>query len=72
MDLLGGVEGKVTRKGEIREEQRETEIELSEIKPTIGKLKEKKAIGEDGIPNEAWIYGGDEIERRIWKICGRI
>lgn len=27
-----------------------------EIRQIINKMKKKKAAGEDGIPNEAWIY----------------
>lgn len=41
----------------------EEEIEKikGEVKEIIDKMKKRKAAGEDKIPNEAWIYGGEEI-----------
>ncbi|XP_029155674.1 uncharacterized protein LOC114928591 [Nylanderia fulva] len=59
-----------------KEEKQEVEQELEEeeILRAIRKMKLKKATGIDGIPMEAWIYGGKVIEkglvtllRRIWK-----
>ncbi|EZA56065.1 hypothetical protein X777_03892 [Ooceraea biroi] len=64
MRLLGGVEGRVVRgerRGE-REKEEEKEISRTEIREIIGKLKDGKAVGGDGIPNEVWKYGGEEIE----------
>jgi len=29
-------------------------------------------MGGDAIPNEAWKYGGDDVEKWVWEICGRI
>lgn len=33
----------------------------NEIVDVIRKLKMKKAVGLDGIPNEAWIHANDEL-----------
>lgn len=44
------------------EEYGKTEIELKEVAVARENMKKKKASGEDGIPNEAWIYGGLELE----------
>ncbi|XP_071648497.1 uncharacterized protein [Temnothorax longispinosus] len=38
----------------------------------IKKLKTGKAIGNDGIPNEAWKFGGEEMVKWIWEICKRV
>lgn len=29
-------------------------------------------MGRDGVPGEAWKYGGEEVERWIWKVCRRV
>lgn len=29
-------------------------------------------MGVDGVPNEVWKYGGEEMEVWVWKVCGRI
>lgn len=66
------MENRVIRgKGE-KKRRGEEEIELEEIRNVIRKLKTGKAIGRDGIPNEAWKFGGEEIEKWIWKICNRV
>lgn len=36
------------------------------------KVKDKKAMGRDGIPNEVWKYGGEEVREWGWKICNRV
>jgi len=64
MRLLGGIEGKVVRGGmEREEEQEEKELEWEEVTKVIERLKDKKAIGMDGIPSEMWKYGGEEMRR---------
>ncbi|KAL6416515.1 hypothetical protein ACFW04_013401 [Cataglyphis niger] len=66
--LGGGVEGKVVigqRKG-FRIDEEESR---SEIRALIGRLKDNKAVGADGIPAEVWKYGGENVEE--WKICNR-
>lgn len=53
--------------------EEENKIETEEIRKIIRRMKRRKAPGEDGIPNEAWIYGEDDIEdfegvlTKIWK-----
>lgn len=47
--------------------ENENEIDLQEIRNAIVRMKKKKAAGGDKIPNEAWIYGEDEIIRDIYK-----
>ncbi|XP_011883686.1 PREDICTED: RNA-directed DNA polymerase from mobile element jockey-like, partial [Vollenhovia emeryi] len=71
--LLGGVENKVIW-GEKRGERKgeEKEIEREEIRRAISKVKDGKAAGEDGIPNEVWKYGGVELERWIGEVCNKI
>ncbi|KAL6416610.1 hypothetical protein ACFW04_013312 [Cataglyphis niger] len=72
-NLLGGgeVEGKVVigqRKG-FRIDEEESR---SEIRAVIGRLKDNKVVGADGIPAEVWKYGGENVEEWIWRICNRI
>jgi len=69
MGLLGGVEGKVVLEGgsgkgegKNREVDEEEGISRREIKESVSRLKEGKAMGLDGIPGETWRYGGEEEE----------
>lgn len=60
MRLRGGVECRVV-KGERRGEGAgvfEEKIGREEIRRAIGKIKDGKAWGIDGIPGEVWKYGG--------------
>jgi len=76
MRLLGGKEGRVVRGtgGSERrgEEEDEKELNREEIKRAIGKLRERKASGIDGIPGEAWKYGREELEIWIGIFCNRV
>jgi len=45
---------------------------LEEVRKAIRKLKDRKAMGEDGVPNEAWKYGGEKTEKWAWEICRRV
>lgn len=60
--LLGEIEWRV-RRGMGREvgEDGEEELKIEEIREVIKRLKDGKAIGGDGVPNEVWKYkgGGD-------------
>ena len=38
----------------------------------IDGLKDGKAIGNDGIPNEVWKYGGEDIKRWAWEMYRRV
>jgi len=74
MRLTGGREDRVVR-GEVRggkEMIEEEEISREEIKRTIGELKVGKAMGVDGIPNEVWKFGGEELEVWIREFCNRV
>ncbi|KAL6416732.1 hypothetical protein ACFW04_013190 [Cataglyphis niger] len=62
-NLLGGSRAKIDE---------EESISRSEIRAVIGRLKDNKAVGTDGIPAEVWKYGGENMEEWIWKICNRI
>ncbi|KMQ83226.1 endonuclease-reverse transcriptase, partial [Lasius niger] len=68
-----GIEGRVVR-GERgrRIEQEESELEREEVRRVISGLRERKAIGKDGIPNEVWKYGGEEVERWAWERYNRV
>lgn len=47
-------------------------LRKEEIKGALGKLRDKKAIGNDNIPAEVWKYGGEELEGWIWDICNKV
>lgn len=61
MDILkgywGGVEWRV-RRGRTRIWDEEEEISREELRKVMNRLKNGKAMGGDGIPNEVWKYGG--------------
>ncbi|XP_011859641.1 PREDICTED: uncharacterized protein LOC105557104, partial [Vollenhovia emeryi] len=75
LELLEGVrleEGMVTeekeeniRKGTEGEEEEGEEIEEEEIVQAIKRMKKRKAAEVDGIPMEAWIYGGITIRKGL-------
>jgi len=57
--ILYGINGRSRKKGnkgvgreERREEKNEKKMELEEVKGAIGRLKDEKALGMDGIPNK--------------------
>ncbi|KAL6419496.1 hypothetical protein ACFW04_011365 [Cataglyphis niger] len=68
-----GVEGKVVigQRAEFRMDEKEG-ISRSEMRAVMGKLKDNKAVGADGIPSEVWKYRGENVEEWIWKISNRI
>jgi len=75
MGLLGGVEKRAVKgmgREEGRREKKEKEVEREEVKGAIGRLKDGKALGIDGIPNEVWRYGGEELKNWAWEICRRV
>jgi len=45
---------------------------LKEVKDVIKKMKKKKAAGEEKIPNEAWVYGGEETAEELHRIINKI
>ena len=50
----------------------EGDLGLEEIKRVVMKLKDGKAGGGDGIQNEVWKYGGEEVMECLWVICSRV
>ena len=73
MGLLGGVENRVRMGGEGNRRKGEEEgISKEEVRRVVRSLKEGKAMGGDGIPNEAWKYGGEKGVEVAWEICRRV
>ncbi|CAD6215390.1 GSCOCG00011179001-RA-CDS [Cotesia congregata] len=67
-ESLGGKEDMVRREGSVKEEiteerdeMEEGDITLEEVKDMVKKMKDHKAMREDGIPNEAWKYGWEKV-----------
>ncbi|XP_017880858.1 uncharacterized protein LOC108625382 [Ceratina calcarata] len=50
----------------------EEELRLEEVREAVRKLKERKAMGVDGIPNETWRFGGERTVVLAWEICRRV
>lgn len=70
MTLLGGVKGKVVRGYRDRRGKGNVEkgIDREEFRRAMGRLRNGKAAGIDGIPEEAW--GAEGLEK--WAFCNRI
>jgi len=68
------MEGTVEKEAEVidRAVNQGEEIGLKEVKDVIKKMKRKKAAGEDKIPNEAWLYGGEETAEELHRIINKI
>lgn len=56
----------------IQENQEEGDLEEDEIRNAIKKLKIKKTVGVDGIPMEAWKFGGDAVKEDFKNISSQI
>ena len=69
--VLGGVEWRVRMRGARGRGDEEEELGREEIKRVVKNLKDGKAAGEDGIQNEVWKYGGEEVEEPLWVVCNR-
>jgi len=39
---------------------------MKEIREALSRLREEKAMGLDGITEEAWRYGGEKVEKWVW------
>ena len=73
MGLLGGVEKRVRMGGKGNRRKGEEEgISKEEIRKVLRRLKEGKAMGGDGIPNEAWKFGGEKGVEAAWEICRKV
>lgn len=74
VNMLGGVEERERTEVKVRKRWEEggvEELTREEVRRMIKKLKKKKAAGIDGIPNEAWMYGGEKLEKTVWEMCNR-
>lgn len=58
-------EGRNQTKGTEEGDEEEQELTVNEINRALKKIKLKKAAGIDGIPMEAWIFGGGSVRKRI-------
>lgn len=47
-------------------------LRRKEVGKEIREIKEGKAMGVDGIPGEAWKYGGGDLERWVWELCNKV
>lgn len=47
-------------------------IRREEMDRVIGRLRDSKAMGGDGIPNEVWKYGGGAVRKWIRDLCKEI
>lgn len=57
---MGEVEKRVVREEKRRiRENKEKGLEKEEVKCVLELLKDKKAARVDGVPTEAWKYGGE-------------
>ncbi|CAG9835898.1 unnamed protein product [Diabrotica balteata] len=50
----------------------EVEITVQEVKQTLEKLKNRKAAGKDGIPNELLKYGGEALTEQLTALINKI
>lgn len=48
------------------------EISTEEVKNVIGNLEKGKVTGPDGIQNEAWIHGKEEVKYELRNILNKI
>jgi len=81
MELLEGTKRKEKRteeeehreRGEQEEKNTEGEEELKneEIVRAVGRMKKKKAAGYDGIPMEAWLYGGTAVRKGLGEVISQ-
>ena len=55
-----------------RREVEKREISMEEITEVVLKLKKEKAMGGNGIPNEASKCGSEGALEMAWEICGRV
>lgn len=70
--LLGEVEDKVVRGERGVRREGDNEQDVTKVVRTVGKLKEDKAMGGDGISEEVWKFGGERLMDWVWKQCNKV
>jgi len=79
--ILYGIIGRSGNEGKTRERKRERgkkggrgwkEIIGEEVKRALKRIKDGKAMGLDGIPEEAWKYSGERLERWVRDYCNGV
>ena len=70
----GGGEERVRREWgkETRNREQVEEIGVEEVRESLKGLKKGKAVGVGGMPNEAWMNGGENVVRAVWRICNGV
>lgn len=53
-------------------EEGEEEMKFEEVDRAVRKLKKRKAVGEEGIQNELWLWGEEGLRRALGGICSRV
>lgn len=71
MRLLGGVNNRITEENREEKKGHEEEISKEEVKEVFKRIKKGKA-GIDGIPGEAWKYGGTNTMEWTWIFYNRV
>lgn len=56
---------KETDEDSLEDQEKEQELSEEKFKAQMKKLKKRKAKGEDGIENEAWLYAPTEIKKDL-------
>ena len=58
--------------GAVQEELVGTQLEEHEVTEVIRGMKKNKAVGVDGIPMEAWMYGGDAVRKGLMEVLKQV
>jgi len=64
MKLLGGSEEMIGKENNKEQEEQEEKLEEDEIRIAVMKMILKKVSGIDGIPMEAWRFGGIVVKKK--------
>lgn len=69
MEFLEEVEKSKEDRGEVQEEEVGLE---GELRKAVENMKNKKAVGIDSIPMEAWKFAGEGVWKKLMKLMKRI
>jgi hypothetical protein len=75
MKLLEGRKEEEEAGTQMKEKQtapEETEITAEEVERQIRNLKKGKALGRDGVQNEAWTYGTERMVERMVELMNGV